>query len=87
MSVVVFVFMPVVVLVFVHGAEGNNPTMRGVILDGHNDLALRVWQGKTPQHVLLERAAEVGFAGGFFALSAEGPPVEPPAGRALLAPA
>ncbi len=54
--------------------------MRTVILDGHNDLALRVWQGRTPEHVDLDRAADVGFAGGFFALSAEGPPIDPPTG-------
>lgn len=42
--------------------------MAGVIIDGHNDLALRVWQGEAPRHIDLARAAEVGFAGGLFAL-------------------
>ena len=41
-----------------------------MILDGHNDLALRVWQGLPPKHVLIESAGEVGFGGGFFAMSA-----------------
>jgi membrane dipeptidase len=44
--------------------------MLAVILDGHNDLALRVWQGLAPKHVLLESADAVDFAGGFFAMSA-----------------
>jgi membrane dipeptidase len=39
-----------------------------VILDGHNDLVLRVWRGEEPRHVDLARAREAGFAGGFFAL-------------------
>jgi membrane dipeptidase len=49
-----------------------------VILDGHNDLALRVWLGQEPAHIDLATALEVGFAGGFFALSAAGSPVEKP---------
>ncbi len=61
-----------------------------MILDGHNDLALRVWLGLEPAHIDLERAAEVGFAGGFFALSALGPefelPEEVPYDRPLDAP-
>ena len=40
-----------------------------VILDGHNDLALRIWLGHEPRHVRLEEAAAADFAGGFFALS------------------
>jgi membrane dipeptidase len=44
--------------------------LRAVILDGHNDLALRVWQGLPPKHVLLESAGEVDFGGGWFAMSA-----------------
>jgi membrane dipeptidase len=40
-----------------------------VILDGHNDLALRLWLGLAPRHVRLEEAADADFAGGFFALS------------------
>jgi membrane dipeptidase len=39
-----------------------------VIIDGHNDLVLRRWRGEEPRHVLLERADEADFAGGFFAL-------------------
>jgi membrane dipeptidase len=39
-----------------------------VIIDGHNDLVLCRWRGKEPNHVLLDRAAEGDFAGGFFAL-------------------
>ena len=41
-----------------------------MILDGHNDLALRVWQGLPPKHVLIDSASEVDFSGGFFAMSA-----------------
>jgi membrane dipeptidase len=47
-----------------------------VILDGHNDLALRVWLGDEPKHVLLDAAAEADFAGGFFALFAPSKPLE-----------
>jgi membrane dipeptidase len=39
-----------------------------VIVDGHNDLALRAWRREPPKHLDLEVAREVGFAGGFFAL-------------------
>ncbi len=46
--------------------------MPPVILDGHNDLALRVWLGQEPAHIDLATARESGFAGGFFALSAVG---------------
>jgi membrane dipeptidase len=53
--------------------------MRAVILDGHNDLALRVWQGRDRFQVDLAVAADSGFAGGFFALGALGPGVEPAA--------
>jgi membrane dipeptidase len=41
-----------------------------MILDGHNDVALRVWQGLPPKHVLIASAGDVDFAGGFFAMSA-----------------
>jgi len=44
-----------------------------VIIDGHNDLALRIWQGRTLRHVDLETAAASGFAGGFFAIFVPGP--------------
>ncbi len=50
-----------------------------MILDGHNDLALRVWLGQEPAHIDLAAAAEVGFAGGFFALSAPASGFAPPA--------
>ena len=43
-----------------------------MILDGHNDLALRVWQGRESFQVDLAAAAGVGFAGGFFALGSFG---------------
>ena len=57
--------------------------MRAVILDGHNDLAFRVSQGRTQFQVDLAAAGDVGFAGGFFALGSFGstliePPVPPP---------
>ena len=51
-----------------------------MIIDGHNDLALRLWQGEAPLHVDLREAATVGFAGGFFALSAPAPGFEVPLG-------
>jgi membrane dipeptidase len=49
-----------------------------VILDGHNDLALRAAAGSEPRHIDLARAAEAGFSGGFFALTAPTPDVEFP---------
>jgi membrane dipeptidase len=52
-----------------------------MVVDGHNDLALRVWRREAPLHVHLERAADADFAGGFFALYVPGPtppPAEPP---------
>ena len=52
--------------------------MLSVILDGHNDLALRVWKGQEPMHVRLEVAGSVDFAGGFFALAAPGSAFTPP---------
>jgi membrane dipeptidase len=45
-----------------------------VIIDGHNDLALRVWRGEKPRHIDLATAASTGFAGGFFALFVPSPP-------------
>jgi membrane dipeptidase len=50
-----------------------------VILDGHNDLALRVWKGEEPRHIDLARAAATGFAGGFFALVSPTPQLDFPA--------
>ncbi len=54
-----------------------------MIIDGHNDLVLRTWEGDAPRHVELARAAEAGFAGGFFAVFVPGettaiPPPKPP---------
>jgi membrane dipeptidase len=50
-----------------------------VILDGHNDLVLRVWRGQPPRHLDLATAGASGFAGGFFALfvPSGGPHKEP----------
>jgi membrane dipeptidase len=39
-----------------------------VIVDGHNDLVLRVWRGEAAKHLDLATARAAGFAGGFFAL-------------------
>jgi membrane dipeptidase len=55
--------------------------MARVIIDGHNDLVLRRWRGEPPLHLDLARAAEAGFAGGFFALYVPGPDAAVP-GRA-----
>ena len=41
-----------------------------MIVDGHNDLLLRLWRGEQPVDLDLEAARDVGFAGGFFALFA-----------------
>ena len=38
--------------------------MRPVILDGHNDLALRVWQGQEPRHIDLASAGEAASRAG-----------------------
>ena len=43
-----------------------------MILDGHNDLLLRLWRGEEPRHIDLARAREVGFGGGFFAVFVPG---------------
>jgi membrane dipeptidase len=39
-----------------------------VIIDGHNDLVLRIWRGEPSKHLDLDDARAAGFAGGFFAL-------------------
>jgi membrane dipeptidase len=57
-----------------------------VIVDGHNDLALRVWRGEPPVHIDLAAAPAVDWAGGFFALAAPGPPLELPDGGACCLP-
>jgi len=51
-----------------------------VFIDGHNDLVLRTWQGERPLHLELDRAAEAGFLGGFFALFVPGPSRTLPSG-------
>jgi membrane dipeptidase len=51
-----------------------------VILDGHNDLALRAFLGQEPRHIDLATAVESGFAGGFFALSSPHTSAEFPTG-------
>lgn len=43
-----------------------------MIVDGHNDVLLRRWRGQPLRHLDLERAAESGFAGGFFAVFVPG---------------
>ncbi len=57
-----------------------------MILDGHNDLALRVWLGQEPAHIDLATAADVGFAGGFFALFPPGGRFQPPEGAPYALP-
>jgi membrane dipeptidase len=50
-----------------------------VIVDGHNDLVLRMWRGEEPRHIDLDTALDAGFAGGFFALYVPSPDMgEPP---------
>jgi membrane dipeptidase len=47
-----------------------------MIIDGHNDLVLRLWRGESPKHLDLATSSANGFAGGFFALfvpTAKGP--------------
>jgi membrane dipeptidase len=39
-----------------------------MIVDGHNDLVLKLWLGVEPVHLDLATARAAGFAGGFFAL-------------------
>ena len=60
------------------------------VLDGHNDLLLRLWHGEEPKHVHLDRAGEHGFAGGFFAVYVPSPrvpePTEVPYALPLAAP-
>jgi membrane dipeptidase len=48
------------------------------VLDGHNDLLLRLWLGEEPRHVHLEQARECGFAGGFFAIYVPSPRLPDP---------
>src|SRR4029078_10090320 len=49
-----------------------------IIIDGHNDLLMRLWRGLQPAHLDLETACKGGFAGGFFALFAPSGPVPAP---------
>ncbi|HEY7398064.1 MAG TPA: membrane dipeptidase, partial [Gaiellaceae bacterium] len=44
-----------------------------MVIDGHNDLALRRWLGKPSEHMDLEEARAAGYAGGFFALFVPSP--------------
>jgi membrane dipeptidase len=44
-----------------------------VIIDGHNDLALRTWRGDPVWHMDLGAARDAGYAGGFFALYVPSP--------------
>jgi membrane dipeptidase len=44
-----------------------------VIIDGHNDLALRIWQGRALRHIDLAKAAASDYGGGFFALFVPSP--------------
>ena len=60
--------------------------MAAMILDGHNDLAFRVWQGRESFQVDLAAAAGVGFAGGFFALGSFEGSIEPPAPPYVIPP-
>ena len=61
-----------------------------MILDGHNDLLLRVWRGQPLRHLDLHRAAAGGYAGGFFALFVPGDGLghepEPPYAQQLAGP-
>ena len=52
-----------------------------MLLDGHNDLLLRLWRGEEPRHLDLDAARADGFSGGFFAVFVPSPePVlDPPA--------
>ena len=44
-----------------------------MIIDGHNDLVLRVWRGEALRHIDLATAPASGFVGGFFALYVPSP--------------
>ncbi len=44
-----------------------------MIIDGHNDLVLRLLRGDEIRHMHLDAAADAGFAGGFFALFVPSP--------------
>ena len=84
MVVIVIVVVLVIMLVLVLGHE-NDPSRQSlrcgpVILDGHNDLALRVFLGQEPRHIDLATAAGQGFAGGFFALSSPQASADLPSG-------
>ena len=48
------------------------------VVDGHNDLLLRLWLGEEPRHIHLEQAVDCGFAGGFFAVYVPSPRVPEP---------
>jgi membrane dipeptidase len=44
-----------------------------MVIDGHNDLVLTLWEGNEPLHVDLAAAGAADFAGGFFALNIPSP--------------
>jgi len=44
-----------------------------MVIDGHNDLALRRWRGEPAKHLDLEAALAAGFSGGFFAMHVPSP--------------
>ena len=44
-----------------------------MVIDGHNDLVLTLWEGNEPLHLDLGAAGAAGFAGGFFALNVPSP--------------
>ena len=61
-----------------------------MIIDGHNDLVLRVWRGEASEHLDLDAALAAGFVGGFFALYVPSPkqpdPMEVPYAVPLVEP-
>jgi membrane dipeptidase len=79
---VVVVVVLVIMLVLGHETDPSRQSLRccPVILDGHNDLALRVFLGQEPRHIDLATAVEQGFAGGFFALSSPQASADLPSG-------
>ena len=60
--VVIVVVVLVIMLVLGHETDPSRQSLRcgPVILDGHNDLALRVFLGQEPRHIDLATAAEQG---------------------------
>ena len=83
----IVVVVLVIMLVLGHETDPSRQSLRcgPVILDGHNDLALRVFLGQEPRHIDLATAVEQGFAGGFFALSSPQASADFPSGGAVRA--